>query len=306
MPAAVGPRATAVEGTRASTTPTGPGKLWGVRMLVTGGRGFVAGEVATVAGAAGWTVDAPGRQDLDITDAGAVRAALQRFRPDVVVHTGYRERDPGLREVTVGGTASVAAACAPVGARMVHLSSDMVFDGRAEPWTEVDARCPITAYGRAKADAETAVEDAVAGSGLSACIVRTSLVLAGPGREPGRHERAVLDVLDGRADMVFFTDEIRRPVLVRDLAEAIVGVSAMRSPPQIVHVAGSSESSRIELARTVAAWHERDPSSLRSAPTASVQLAEPRPGRVVLDIALAIRLGLVAAGPSASGVSRPG
>jgi dTDP-4-dehydrorhamnose reductase len=213
----------------------------------------------------------------------------------VVVHTAYRERDPGLREVTVDGTAIVAAACATAGARLVHVSSDMVFDGRTEPWSEADTRCPLTAYGKAKADAEVAVEQAVA-SGLSACIVRTSLVLAGPGRAPGRHERAVLDVLDGRADMVFFTDEIRRPVLVRTLAEAVVGVAAMDSSPPVVHVAGPEVMSRIELARAVAAWHHRDPSPLRSAPTASIRLAEPRPGCVVLDVALAVRLGLVPEG----------
>jgi dTDP-4-dehydrorhamnose reductase len=267
-----------------------------VRVLVTGGRGFVAGEVAAAARDAGWAVEAPSRQELDVTDAAAVAAAVHGLQPDVVVHTAYRERDPGLREVTVGGTASVAAACAMAGVRMVHVSSDMVFDGRTEPWAEADERCPLTAYGRAKADAEAAVERAMAGSGLMACIVRTSLVLAGPDLPPGRHERAVLDVLDGRADMVFFTDEIRRPVLVRDLATAVVRVAAMEAPPPVVHVAGPAVMSRIDLARLVAAWHQWDASALRSAPTASVRLAEPRPGRVVLDIGLAVRLGLVREG----------
>lgn len=265
-----------------------------MHVLVTGGRGFVAGAVARAALARRHEVVAPGRDTLDVTDPVAVRAVLAHHRPHAVVHTAYREHGPDLEAVTVGGTDVVAAACAAADVPLVHLSSDLVFPGREAPYAEHDERRPLTRYGRAKA----AAEDAVSAAGGRACIVRTSLVLAGPGAPPGRHERLVLDVLDGRSPVRFFVDEVRRPVLVDVLARAVVALAEAADPPPVVHVAGPVAQSRLDLAVQVAGWSGRAHEPLPSASLAEVaaSLPEPRPGRVVLDCTLATALGLLAQG----------
>jgi dTDP-4-dehydrorhamnose reductase len=119
----------------------------------------------------------------------------------------------------------------------------------------------VIPYGEAKLAAERAVLEADAG----ALVVRTSLLYGK--REPGQHERLVLDALDGRADVAFFTDEIRCPTHVGDLAAALLELVSgdLRGP---LHVVGPDAVSRHEFACAVARAHGRDPGGLRTATSA--------------------------------------
>ena len=81
-------------------------------------------------------------------------SGFQQLRPTVVIHTAYRQDGRGAWQTTVDG-AHIATAAARVGARLVHLSTDVVFDGRkGSPYVEHDPRSPVTEYSRAKAEAE--------------------------------------------------------------------------------------------------------------------------------------------------------
>src|SRR6266511_1854306 len=102
-------------------------------------------------------------------------------------------------------------------AGLIHMSSDALFDGtRAGSYSEIDDPSPITPYGEAKAAAERLVADVHP----AALIVRTSLIYGGA--QPGPHEQLVLDTLAGRVDVAFFTDELRCPITVGDLAAALL------------------------------------------------------------------------------------
>ena len=84
-----------------------------------------------------------------------MRELFERLRPDVVIHTAYRQDEDDVNTV---GSENVARAAAAVGARLVHLSTDVVFDGRkGAPYVEDDPVSPVTDYGRAKAEAEVRV-----------------------------------------------------------------------------------------------------------------------------------------------------
>ena len=127
----------------------------------------------------------------------------------------------------------------------------------------------------AKLDAERAVADA----DPAALIVRTSLIYGGD--RPGPHEQLVLDALDGRSDVGFFTDELRCPIVaVPDLAAALLELAAMRVAGPL-HVAGPQPVSRYEFALLVAAAHGRDPACLRAA--RSAELPQRRPLDCALD-----------------------
>jgi dTDP-4-dehydrorhamnose reductase len=171
--------------------------------------------------------------------------------------------------VNVEGTRAVAAAAVAAGARMVHLSSDVVFPGDgARALTEDDEPRPVTAYGASKLAAERLCPP-------GALIVRTSLIYGGP--EPAPQERMVLEVADGVRDMAFFTDEVRCPVEVGDLAVAVLEL-AERDAAGPLHVAGADVVSRLDFARLVCARHGRDPAVLRGAPA-----GPDRPRHLVLD-----------------------
>ncbi|GAA1921264.1 SDR family oxidoreductase [Nocardioides hwasunensis] len=248
-----------------------------MRLLVTGGRtGYLGRHVVRVAAAARHDVLAVGSADADVRDRAAVDALVERLRPDALVHTAYVQADP---EVTATGSAHVAAAAAAHGARMVLVSSDVVFGGADQPYPETAPTDPVSPYGEAKVVAERAV--------LAACpaavVARTSLIL---GDSDSPHERLVRSLAAG-ADGGLFEDERRCPVHVVDLAEALVELAG-NDVRGVLHVAGADGMSRYELGRLIARRDGLDPETLR--PTSRVALAVPGPVDVRLDSTLAAQV----------------
>ena len=156
---------------------------------------------------------------VEVRDAAAVLALFRRLEPEVVIHTAYRQDGPEAWGITVDGAEHVARAAAAVRARLVHLSTDVVFDGRkGTPYVEDDPPSPATEYGRAKAESEARVKAACA----DALLVRTSLIVGGPGHEPSKQE-----LLAAQPGVGFYEDEIRCPVQVGDLAAALLELAVL-------------------------------------------------------------------------------
>jgi dTDP-4-dehydrorhamnose reductase len=202
-----------------------------MRLHVTGATGYLGRELLRL------RPDAT-TERVEIQDRDAVAALFARLRPDVVVHTAYRQDEPDVNTV---GSENVARAAAAMGARLVHLSTDVVFDGRkGSSYVEEDALSPVTDYGRAKAEAELRV----ALAHPEALLVRTSLIYGGP--TPSKHELAARD-----PSLTFFTNEIRNPVQVGDLAAALLELCE-RGVSGPLHVAGADAVSRAGFAELVA------------------------------------------------------
>jgi dTDP-4-dehydrorhamnose reductase len=232
-----------------------------VTLLVTGASGYLGRELMRRADAAGVS-----SADADIRDPDAVAALFARMRPTAVIHTAYRQDD---RAVTLDGAVNVARAAA--GARLVHVSTDVVFDGeKGAPYVEEDEPAPLTEYGRAKADAERAVSAAHP----EALVVRTSLLYGGP--EPGPQERLAAD-----PDASFFTDEFRCPTEVGDLAAALLELVA-GDRTGVLHVAGADRLSRAEFAALLAG------APVRTASIAESGLVRPRDCALAIDRARAL------------------
>ena len=167
-------------------------------MLITGASGYLGRELLVQARASGLQAtgthltNATADVVLDVCDPGAVDRLVDEVRPGVVVNTAYLQSGERMAPVNVDGARNVAAAAARAGARLIHLSTDFVFDGDlARPYREDDQARPVTPYGRCKLDGERAVLEACPG----ALVVRTSLIYAGA--DPGPHERLVLGALAG-------------------------------------------------------------------------------------------------------------
>ncbi len=260
------------------------------RLLVTGGSGYLGRQLVRAAAAA-WEVHFTYHQHalevaggtghrLDIRDAMAVDRLGAALRPDAVIHTAF-SMDPALLDsVIVAGTRHVVAAAGRANARLVHLSSDVIFDGEHGPYTEADAPSPITPYGRAKVEAE-----AIATTHPDAAIVRTSLIFGFD--PPDARTRWVLDSLQQGNPITLFTDELRCPIYVMDLAAAVLELVA-GDYRGILNVAGPQALSRYEFGvLTARAWHV-DPAGIIPGRSAESGLVRPRDCR--LDISQARRL----------------
>ncbi len=257
------------------------------RMLITGASGYLGGHLAGRAASRGWSVvgtyltsaptvaqDGIAYECLDIRDRAAVEVLLARLRPDVVVHAAAGRDDwPTIAD----GTAHVALAVAAVDARLVHLSSDAIFAGRPEEYDETATPDPVYRYGAAKAAAETAVRAIAPG----AAVVRTSLIL---GDGQGGQEVMTRELISGRRPGVLFTDEIRKPVHVEDLADAVLEL-AENDYRGILNVAGADAVSRYDLGVLVARQDGLDPDRLRAATLSGLGLS--RPAELRLSIARA-------------------
>jgi dTDP-4-dehydrorhamnose reductase len=243
-----------------------------------------------------------GRNDLDITDAAAVRSAVSSHGPDVVINgAAYSDVDAAEREraqafaVNRDGPANLAAACHGTGAALLHLSTDYVFDGTATaPYGEDDPVSPLGVYGESKAAGEAAVRERL----VRHAILRTAWVFSPHGRN---FVKSIVAVAKGSAsdgtDLRVVEDQVGGPTDADPLAAAVLAVAAALAAgtgaPGTYHFTGAPSVSRFAFAcRIVAAMEDRMEALPRVTPTTTVEYPRParRPARAVLDCALVQRV----------------
>lgn len=262
-----------------------------MRLFVTGGTGYLGQELLRQALALGWEVAASHHSRpplpypvtwvrLDLCDFGAAREALESLRPDVLINTAYAQSGPELWPLSAQAPAHLAAMAHRLGARLLQLSTDLVFDGRSErPYREDDPPNPLSDYGRAKLEAERRVLEHP-----GSLVVRTSLIYGLRLEPPDKHALFALRLLRGEVQGVLFHDELRSPVAVEDLAAALLEL-AQHPREGILHVAGPEVLSRLEFAHLLLLARGLDPSPLPSGSAAS--FPGPRARNTALDCTLA-------------------
>lgn len=221
---------------------------------------------------------------VDLGDPLALERAFVVARPTLVIHAAALARvadcqhDPvRAQRINCDATAHLARLCADTGARLVFVSTDLVFAGDRAPYREDDPPCPLSVYGRSKARAEQAV---LAHPGH--VVARLSL-LYGPSRarEPSFFDQQVAALRLGRP-VTLFEDEWRTPLDLDTAAAALIRL-AQGNLGGIVHLGGPERMSRLDMGRRLARFLALDPGVIRPARRDDVPAAEPRPCDTSLD-----------------------
>ena len=260
-----------------------------MRILITGGRGQLGRELQRALAAQ--TVSATDEPELDVTDDAAVSRAVDAFRPDLIIHaaaytdTRGCEADPDrAMRVNGDGARIVAQACRDVGAALLYVSTNEVFDGiKREPYLEADEPRPINVYGCSKLKGEEHVRSLLD----RFYVVRTAWLYGGGRDFPAK----VLEKPPGELPMV--TDEVSSPTWARDLAQAIAHLIEQDAPAGIYHLTNSGGCSRYEWAEQVLALAGRQKVVL--APITQAQFDAPyrKPAFSELANTAAAALGVV-------------
>ena len=242
-----------------------------MQYLITGHKGQLGRALARrLPGAVG--VDVP---EVDIADAAALEAAVAAARPDVIFHCAAMTdvdgaaRDPALAYRVNGlGTQNVALAAARVGAAVVYISTNEVFDGASQaPYAEFDGTHPINAYARSKLAGEWFVSHL-----LRRFYIARTAWLSGSGGRNFVHR--IIQLADERAALRVVTDEVANPSFVEDLAPALLELAASERYG-IYHLTNAGYCSRYEYARAVL-----DMSGRGHVPMEPITLADyPRPSQ---------------------------
>lgn len=194
-----------------------------MKVLITGAGGMLGRDVVLAAANAGHDVLGLERLELDIAAAEAVTAKFELERPDVVVNCaawtdvdGAEDAEQAAMAVNGRGAGNVAAAAASVGASVVYVSSDYVFDGaKGEPYVETDQPAPLSAYGRTK----LAGEEATAAANKRHFVVRSSWLFGAGG---SNFVETMLRLASTQNEVLVVRDQVGSPTYTWHLAFGVV------------------------------------------------------------------------------------
>jgi dTDP-4-dehydrorhamnose reductase len=250
------------------------------RILITGASGMLGRDIQHVLGARPFT--ALSRSELDILDTPAVNRAVSHH--DVIIncaaYTAVDDAETHEAEafaINAEGADNMARAAKVAGARLIHISTDYVFNGRATlPYDEMAPRQPVSAYGRTKAAGEELIlETYPEGS----TIVRTAWLY---GQHGPNFVSTMLRFASERETLTVVNDQIGQPTWTMDLARKLIELVDAGTPSGIFHGTSSGHTTWFDFAREIFTLSELDPQRIQPTESASFIRPAPRPAYSVL------------------------
>ena len=258
------------------------------RVLVIGKSGQVAQALAEKGNE---NVYCAGRNEADLLDPDSLARIINRHEPDIILNAGAYTSVDGAetetelcRALNVDGPETLAKLCEQNAVRLIHLSTDCVFDGvKKDPYTVYDEPNPLSVYGQSKRNGEIVVQECAARS----LIVRVSWIFSKFGNN---FVRTMLRLALTREEVSVVDDQLGCPTHAPDLAEALLQIAEIAAQPEFqawgtYHLAGRGETDRASMARAIFEASARNGGSVAAVLPVSTQ-AYPTPARRPLNARL--------------------
>jgi len=229
-------------------------------LLITGGSGFVGGNLSFVASSR-WkyctTFHSSSARNqgenaffLDITNKESVEKMICDISPNVIIHAAAvanmnisAENSEYAMNVNVRGTENVALTAEKVRARLVYLSTDLVFSGNKSMSSEEDIPEPVCFYGKTKLEGEKVV----ASLSSDFCIARMALCFGLSLNSSRCFAECIVRELKHKKEVRLFTDEFRSPIYINNLCEILLELAERDDLPQLLHICGQERLSRYDF-----------------------------------------------------------
>jgi dTDP-4-dehydrorhamnose reductase len=233
-------------------------------LLITGGSGYLGRHLTaraaetfniyTTYSTHPYQIKAGHPLPLNLANRDEVLELITNLAPQAIIHTAAINpggSEEGMMQVNAEGSRYVAEGAVGVGARLIHLSSDVVHSGRNAPYDDEAPPSPLNIYGRSKAVAEAAVAEVAP----QAAIIRPSLIYGLD--EMDRGTAGFVERLESGQPLVLFNDVIRQPVWVESLVEALLKLIKVNFGG-VLNVVGRQPLTREEFARRMLDWWQID------------------------------------------------
>jgi len=266
-----------------------------LRVLVTGGSGLVGAELVRLLSETGQVVYSGYRTHLppggnpvqfDLMRIDEILPIFQNVLPDVVIHTAAmsevdlcEERPDVANRVNGEATGKIGEASRELGAYVVYVSTDYVFNGEVGSYSEEDKPNPVNNYGRSKSLGEKLLKE----SGARHCVARTSVVY-GWGREHRPNIATwVLGRLKSNQPLKVVDDQFASPTLNANLAEMILEITSKRLEG-VIHLAGATRIDRYNFAKRIAETFHYDPNLIEAVKSQQTDWKAKRPADSSLNV----------------------
>jgi dTDP-4-dehydrorhamnose reductase len=261
-------------------------------LLITGGSGYLGSQVVHMA--QDWSIHAIYLHHIpapsphatfhqcDLRDGKQVEQLLGEVRPSVIIHTACSNQNQDNMDSILPAARNLAEAAVKIDARLIHVSTDLVFDGKQGPYSETAEPSPLSEYGQTK----TQAEEIVMTYNTKALVVRPSLIY---GINPIAHQTCwLIKGIEENQPIRLFTDEYRSPIWVNTLSLALLEL-AESTVTGIVHLAGHQALNRWEYGQAMLNMLKRN-TPPNVVPSTIKESGLIRPQNLTLDITKAQQL----------------
>jgi dTDP-4-dehydrorhamnose reductase len=259
-----------------------------MKWLITGARGQLGTDLqAVLSKIEGSDILATNSAALPITDAHAVNAAVDAFKPDVIINAAAytavdkaEEDEQAAYELNAVGPANLALAASRVNGKLIHVSTDYVFAGDATQPYEADSPTdPRSVYGRTKLAGELAVRELLPDAGF---VVRTAWVY-GAAPDRGNFVKTMVRLEGARDTITVVADQHGSPTWSLDLARGLTELAQSSAPAGTYHCTNSGDTTWFEFAQAIFEEVGADPSRVHPISTAEYPTPAARPAYSVLS-----------------------